>query len=251
MKLRSHWLLFWLLVAIVICSCALFYLLLANWQCWLPIPNDVDRLATLASLATAFGMLNTVFTGLAFAGLVVTVLLQKEQIKSTLDGLQTSADYQTLASLQVRVGELIGEENVITKTDIRHKPEIEQGIHVVMASLPSPLTDAQFLELLGQHLTPASVSVADSFRRRLVFSTLDSFFSSIQDKQRAKTLQGLLLAQLHDEALRSLILQAIADRDAELLKLYGKLGLNAAVLNEFQDDLCPELATRFGLKKQR
>jgi hypothetical protein len=120
-----------------------------------------------------------------------------------------------------------------------------------MASLPSPLTDTQFLALLGQHLTPEDVSVADSFRRRFVFSTLDSFFSGIQDKGRTKTLQRLLLAQLHDEALRSLILQAITDRGVELLKLYGKLGLNSAVLNEFQDDLCPELAKRFGLKNQR
>jgi len=81
-------------------------------------------------------------------------------------------------------------------------------------------------------------------------SALETFFARVPPVQ-AETLRGLLLAQINDEAMRSLILQALAHQDESLLKIYVHLGLNVAVLNEFQDDLCPELAKRFGLRNER
>jgi hypothetical protein len=252
MKTKSHWpiVLFLILVLAVFVAWGSCYLLLANpLPDWLPIPKDANRLSTLASVATAFGLLNTLFTGLAFAGLVTTILLQRHQIESTLDGLRSSADYQTLASLQVRVGEVIADP-VIAKTDIRSKPFIEAGVHTVMATRPLPSDNAGLLGVLGVYLLPSHISVSDAFRRRFVFSTLESFFLGIADDERRRTLKNLLLAQLHDEAMRSLILQALADRDEELLALYARLGLNVAVLNEFQDDLCPKLATSFGFRNE-
>jgi hypothetical protein len=38
---------------------------------------------------------------------------------------------------------------------------------------------------------------------------------------------------------------------AALLRTYANLGLNVGVLNEFKDDLCPELAKRSGFRNER
>ena len=161
-----------------------------------------------------------------------------------------AANQQTLASLQTRVGELISND-VIPKTDIRRNPAIAQGVHISMRTLKDgPESNKEFLKCIGVLLNSTVISVSDAFRRKFVFSTLESLFARVPPDQ-GETLKGLLLAQLHDEAVRSLILQALADQDDVLLKTYANLGLNVAVLNEFQNDLCPELARRFQFRNQR
>lgn len=38
--------------------------------------------AKSANFAATFGVLNTIFSGLAFSGLIVTILIQKEELKN-------------------------------------------------------------------------------------------------------------------------------------------------------------------------
>jgi hypothetical protein len=234
-------------VVIVCVVCVLFYSYLRHGpSSCLGFPKRSSHLDTFASIGNAFGILSALFSGLAFSGLIVTVWLQKEQIQSTLKGLEASANQQTLSSLQTRVGELIS-ERVLPGTDIRRYPQNTAELKVLSQSLRDGTEEERdFLAAIGGIVTPKIISVSDAFRRKFVFSTLESFFTRVPADQ-AETLNGLLLAQLHDEAMRSLILQALADQDAELLRTYSKLKMNVAVLNEFPA-LCHELERRFGFR---
>ena len=53
-----------------------------------------------------------------------------------------------------------------------------------------------------------------------------------------------LLAQIHDESARMLIIKALAERDGETLKIFGRIGISFDVLNEVQD-LADELKRRY------
>ena len=237
-------------VLIVCIICVLFYSYLRHGlPGFLGLPKQPHRLAIFADAGNAFGILSALFAGLAFSGLLVTVWLQKEQIRSTLKGLEVAANHQTLASLQVRVGELISDW-VIRTTNIRSYSN-ERALLIVLSERlrDGAENERDFLAAVGGVVNPQIIAVSDAFRRKFVFSALESFFARVPQDQ-VETLKGLLLAQLHDEAVRSLILQALADQDAGLLKTYSKLGINVAVLNEFPA-LCYELERRFGIRNER
>lgn len=64
----------------VILACVLSYALILVLKTW---PIDEYSIAKAGTFGDSFGVLNSLFTGLGFAGLLVTIFLQREDIKLT------------------------------------------------------------------------------------------------------------------------------------------------------------------------
>jgi hypothetical protein len=186
-------------------------------------------------IGSAFAILGTYFSGLAFIALIATLLVQKEQVESTLRTMEANSSFQTLASFQVRVAELIGKSDKNILDDFSNV-QVEIKAHM-MASRSIQAND-NLLHSLSDIFVASQFPESDAFRRHFLFSALHSFLANAPRDQR-QTLENLLLAQVHDNGMRLLIFQAIATRDEPLLRIYANLGFNAAVLNEFDKDLRP------------
>jgi hypothetical protein len=97
-----------------------------------------------------------------------------------------------------------------------------------------------------EHLITLRFLKNDRFRRVSLFRGLERLLSSCDEFQK-EMFKDALAAQIHDEAAKMIIIESLAEADAETLKIYGRLGINFAVLNEFPR-LSTELSRRFGSK---
>lgn len=104
-------------------------------------------------------------------------------------------------------------------------------------------SDEEFLRHESDSLRPLRIPQHDRFRRVSLFRGLDRLIGSCDEFQR-EMFKDALKAQVHDQAARMLIIKSLAESDADTLRIYGRLGINFAVLNELPR-LSEELARRF------
>ncbi|GFD87120.1 hypothetical protein KUL150_31790 [Alteromonas sp. KUL150] len=67
-------------ISAVIASVILGYFVILVW---ISFPIEEWSIANAALLGDSFGIVNSLFSGLAFAGLIVTILIQREELKET------------------------------------------------------------------------------------------------------------------------------------------------------------------------
>jgi hypothetical protein len=210
----------------------------------LPTPRKTPELDALANLGNGFQIIGALFAAFAFVGLIATVYFQSKQVEATLKSLEASANQQLFDTLQLRL------EQAIPMTlpgtfKLYNTPGYLQAFRIsARENKGHAETNAEYLSFVGGSLSQY-VSVPDKFRRKNLFQAIESLFSRVTPDQ-ATLFRRSLLAQIYDEAARSLILVAIADKDEELLTIYARLGINFGVLNEIPD-LASEVKKRFAM----
>lgn len=82
------------------------------------VKQTFGKLENASVYGDSFGALNAVFSGLAFAGVIVTVLIQMEELRATRDELKKSADAQQESSKilqeQLRITKVSSDLDVLT-----------------------------------------------------------------------------------------------------------------------------------------
>jgi hypothetical protein len=96
-----------------------------------------------------------------------------------------------------------------------------------------PDKNEEFLKLVSD-LLGHSFPQSDRFRRRSLFLALDNLRSAA-DRDHRPLLTYALRAQIHDEAARFLILQAVKEWDEEMLTIFARLGVPFETLNSLPE----------------
>ena len=74
------------------------------------LPNDtVLEVDSTALIGDSFGLLNTLFSGLAFAGVIITILLQREELKLQREELAKSSIAQQRSARLLALSELLSD----------------------------------------------------------------------------------------------------------------------------------------------
>jgi len=218
--------------------------------------KDIKAGELLADLGSFFGIASAFFAGLAFAGVCATIPFLVAQAKSARDQVEAAIRQAQIADKTNRDGarqglflalsQRVGE--VISDLEIGRMPQVPQGLleSVEMGLRATGYTnesDEEFLRQESHSLRPLGIPHHDRFRRVSLFRGLDRLIGSCDDFQR-EMFKDALKAQIHDQAARMIIIKSVAESDAETLRIYGRLGINFAVLNELPQ-LSAELTRRF------
>jgi hypothetical protein len=210
----------------------------------------------LTDFGSFFGVASAFFAGLAFAGVCATLPFLIAQAKSAKDQVAATIRQAEIAdktnrdaarqglflALSQRVGEVISDSEIARMPPIP-PPVLEIGLRV---SGYSDESDEEFLGRESRPLRSSNIPAHDRFRRVSLFRGLDRLISNCDEFQQ-EMFKDALKAQIHDQAARMLIIKSLAEADTETLRIYGRLGLDFAVLNEFPR-LSAELTRRFSIQ---
>src|SRR5687767_11829025 len=87
-KRKSNWI-YVLIFIVVLCLWSLcWYLLVSNI-------NDNDSWARRGQFGDMFGAINALFSGLAFAGIIITIMMQRDELELQRTELQLTRDELT------------------------------------------------------------------------------------------------------------------------------------------------------------
>jgi hypothetical protein len=158
---------------------------------------------------------------------------------------QTNKD-STPQGLFLALSQRVGE--VISDLEINKMPPLQPLILEIglRETQYREETDEEFLACEAKALRAVKIPQHDRFRRQSLFRALDQLLLSCNDFQR-ELFKLALTAQIHDSAARMLIIKSLAEADLETFRIYGNLGINFEVLNEFPS-LSKELTRRFSKK---
>jgi hypothetical protein len=210
----------------------------------------------LTDFGSFFGVASAFFAGLAFAGVCATLPFLIAQAKSARDQVAATIRQAEIADetnrdaarqgLFLALSQRVGE--VIADPEIEKMPSMPQGfVESIERGLREPgcsnESDDEFLGYESNALSSFDIPKHDRFRRQSLFRGLDRLIGSCDGFQQ-DMFKDALKAQIHDRAAKMLIIKSLAEADKETLKIYGRLGLDFAVLNELPK-LSEELARRF------
>ena len=102
--------------------------------------------------------------------------------------------------------------------------------------------DSKFLKWFSEKLE--GISVSDHFRRSRLFRAFERLRKDA-DKTRKELFRDALCSRIGDEPTRFLILQAVRERDEEMLKIFGSFPLAFENLHRMPS-LQKEIIQRFG-----
>jgi len=179
-----------------------------------------DSGQVLANKGQFFGVISSLFAGLAFAGVCATIPLLSGQAKAAREQVEVSQHQAKIADEAVRVSaqqalflslsQRVGE--VISDLEISRMPrnsaflkDVEPGMPRIISQSDS---DSKFLELMARLLNGQyGVPVNQRFRRQALFRALKKLFASSSD--------DALNAQIHDQAAWMIILNLWPKRMAK------------------------------------
>jgi hypothetical protein len=111
-----------------ILSCLILVILLtvvvALWL-WLPpyLMSEISEVSERGVYGDSFGSVNALFTGLAFAGLIFTILLQQRELKLQREELKSHMEEMQLSRDEIsRQTDLLIKKNALDEAGIRMKP---------------------------------------------------------------------------------------------------------------------------------
>jgi hypothetical protein len=249
----KKWIAGLLAVAFVLLFCSaftiIFFLSISRSQ-------EIKTGELLADFGQFFGVASALFAGLAFAGVCATLPFLVAQAKSSRDQVEATIRQAQIADktnrdaarqdLFLALSQRVGE--VISELEIGRMPPVPQslleGLEMgLRATGYADESDEEFLRHESHSVRSLRIPEHDRFRRVSLFRGLDRLIGSCDEFQR-EMFKDALKAQIHDQAARMLIIKSLAESDAETLRIYGRLGMNFAVLNELPK-LSEELARRF------
>ena len=160
---------------------------------------------------------------------------------STTDQVNKDAAQQALFSnLSRSLDEVIAD---LSKHDLP-RLEPQQHLEKILSENISALNNADFLKRARQAIEPFHPWVDDRNRRQSLFDSLDRLLLDCSDFHK-RTFKAALTAQIRDSAAFMFIMQALAEEDEDVLRIFPRLGINFSILNA-----CPkfakELDRRFG-----
>ena len=137
MKLQYLPLLILLILVIQICAGGVIYWSLDSW-------------ANRASFGDMFGAVDTLFSGLAFAGVIYTILLQKQELELQREEIKRYREIQQAKYLHIDIGITdVGKDYLLTKVSIENRSEepkkIENSLLLVAPEYENPIDSFNFL----------------------------------------------------------------------------------------------------------
>lgn len=168
---------------------------------------------------------------------IISVLALLYQLWKTPRDKRQELNQEHFFSLLPRVGEVISPERV--QSFLNYMTQEREGrIRSELSDRTKqftefPRSNPEFLKLLSDllgHAFPQS----DRFRRRNLFFALDRL-RDVADAKRRPLLVHALQSQVHDEAARFLILQAVKEMDEEVLNVFVRFGIPFNTINQLPE----------------
>ncbi|WP_081669237.1 putative phage abortive infection protein [Photobacterium halotolerans] len=82
----------YLLIPMLLAIISITWFFYPSWMGYVFTPKDSVLQGNLGTLGDSFGALNTLFSGLAFAGIIVSIYLQSKELKETREEIKAQGD---------------------------------------------------------------------------------------------------------------------------------------------------------------
>lgn len=209
------------------------------------VPLHGSNLSEHGQFGDSFGVLNSLFTGLGFGGLVVTLVLQQNQIRQQEKQIEAQqkaeatrhfeeALYNLLEIYQVTLDEVSNPKGTLRRRDLlkasttrTHKAMKDEGVHLI----PHPIQDRGH----ANTLTPSDLKVLDYLyfrnfkiltveidRQRRLTETLKALLSHLVDRLPdhldPTPYRALICAQITHIEVSYFYLLALAFEDEDDLR---------------------------------
>jgi len=195
--------------------------------------HHLSVLCRQLDLQTIATVLSSLFTGVTALAALIATWISGVATKQANNAANESRFFSLLSDLGFVIPQ--------------HLPDIEAERDFAiendfLTTDKSVLDDnASFLEWLAGKLPDMPVS--DHFRRVNLFAALGQIYKQANRKQQA-IFRHALHSRIGDEAVRFLILQAVAEKDEETLRIFGSFPLGFENLHRMPS-VMGELARRF------
>jgi hypothetical protein len=238
---------FWLFAAVILAVAALATFLI--YQSW-PLDNiTIDRAALLGD---SFGILNALFSGLAFAGLIITVLLQRQELKESREIFSA----QKFEDAFYRLLEFYSRNlNEIKMTDPQGNELSGVGVLSYVLQKFKSSTE-QYNDYIVEHPDIYKLGVLEEIQKSLVhqsryIGTIESILSLVEndigaEKEEAEFYIKLTASQLTVHEVKYIFFRClVSSTESLLVKLVCKsqlltyrineLDLNETIVNYFNE----------------
>lgn len=129
-----------------------------------PLSERFLNISSTAQIGDSFGVLNTLFSGLAFAGVIVTILLQKEELKLQREELAKSSEAQQRSARLMALSELLSDYKYSIKESddsLEKFDEVRSGDRKSMGSTKVLLVDRKNLNEKRSKIVAELESILD------------------------------------------------------------------------------------------
>lgn len=161
-----------------VCGCLLVVVFAIVYPYFLKWYTDASAIAEMGQYGDVYGGLNTLFTGLAFVGLVVTILLQRQEMKETREEFEEQTkqfEEQTrLLNEQIEEQKRATEIQVHTALDSQNREELFKRLEMIQRFAQELEVDNAYAEFLAGEWTRVCPKV---YRGETAFTALFIMYS--------------------------------------------------------------------------